>query len=257
VSRCDPGHLFERFTEAGRRVVVLAQEEARGLGHQHIGTEHVLLGLLRASDGAAAEVLGSLGITVEHVREQIVRIVGRGEGVTTGQIPFTPRAKKVLELSLREAQTLGHGQIRPEHVLLGLVSETDGVAHRILVESDAFPEAIRARVTKALPGPDPAGARSLQARARGGQVFASSTSVAAPAGISFRVAPAPDAHRLLMAAAAHALNDGRTEFAINDLLLTLTQRDETAGLLADLGVNAQTLREAIEKRLGGPPPAPD
>jgi ATP-dependent Clp protease ATP-binding subunit ClpA len=255
VSRCDPGGLFERFTEAGRHVVVLAQEEARGLGHQHIGTEHVLVALLRVSDGAAAEVLGSLGVTVERVREQIVRIVGRGEGVTTGQIPFTPRAKKVLELSLREAQTLGHEQIRPEHVLLGLVSETDGVAHRILLESDAFPETIRSRVTRALPGPDPDAARFRKARAPSARGFASPTSLASAASISFRVAPAPDAHRLLMAAAAHALDEGRTEFAIDDLLLTLTQRDETAGLLADLGVNVQTLREGIEKRRGGTPPA--
>jgi ATP-dependent Clp protease ATP-binding subunit ClpC len=254
VSRCDPGHLFERFTEAGRQVVVVAQEEARGLGHQHIGTEHVLVALLRVSDGAA-EVLGSLGVTTEHVREQIVRIVGRGEGVTTGQIPFTPRAKKVLELSLREAQTLGHRQIRPEHVLLGLLSERDGVAHRILLESDAFPETIRARVTQALPGPDPEAVRLPKARAGSGRAFASSTGFAAPAGISFTVAPAPDAHRLLMAAAAHALDEGRTEFAVDDLLLTLTQREETAGLLADLGVDTEAMREAIEKRRGGTPPA--
>ena len=256
MSRCDPGHLFERFTEAGRQVVVVAQEEARGLGHQHIGTEHVLVALLRVSDGAAAEVLRSLGVTVEHVREQIVKIVGRGEGVTTDQIPFTPRAKKVLELSLREAQTLGHEQIRPEHVLLGLLSETDGVAYRILLESDAFPDTIRSRVTRALPGPDPEAARFRRARARTGQAFASSTGFGAPAGISFRVAPAADAQRLLMAAAAHALEEGRTEFAVNDLLLALTQRDETAGLLADLGVNADAMREAIEKRRGGTPPAP-
>jgi ATP-dependent Clp protease ATP-binding subunit ClpA len=256
VSRCDPGHLFERFTEAGRQVVVVAQEEARGLGHQHIGTEHLLVALLRVSDGAAAEVLGSLGVTVERVREQIVKIVRRGEGVTTGQIPFTPRAKKVLELSLREAQTLGHEQIRPEHVLLGLLSETEGVAYRILLESDAFPETIRSGVTSALPGPDPEAARFRKARAHSGQVFASSTGFGAPAGVSFRVAPAPDAQRLLMAAAAHALDEGRTEFAVNDVLLALTKWDETARLLGDLGLDAEALREAIDKRLGGTPPAP-
>src|SRR5438270_10834218 len=123
--------MFERFTERARQVVVLAQEEARTLKHNYIGTEHILLGLLREEEGLAARVLESLDITVERVRAQVVRIVGSGEEVTSGQIPFTPRAKKVLELALREALSLGHNYIGTEHILLGLVRENEGVAARI------------------------------------------------------------------------------------------------------------------------------
>src|ERR687898_951873 len=117
--------MFERFTERARQVVVLAQEEARTLKHNYIGTEHILLGLLREEEGLAARVLESLDITVERVRAQVVRIVGSGEEVTSGQIPFTPRAKKVLELALREALSLGHNYIGTEHILLGLVRENE------------------------------------------------------------------------------------------------------------------------------------
>src|SRR5919112_5658824 len=132
-SRKDQQHMFERFTERARQVVVLAQEEARTLKHNYIGTEHILLGLLREEEGLAARVLESLDITVERVRAQVVRIVGSGEEVTSGQIPFTPRAKKVLELALREALSLGHNYIGTEHILLGLVRENEGVAARILL----------------------------------------------------------------------------------------------------------------------------
>src|SRR2546422_2815752 len=109
--------MFERFTERARQVVVLAQEEARTLKHNYIGTEHLLLGLLREEEGLAARVLESLGITLEAVRSQVARIVGQGETVTSGQISFTPRAKNVLELALREAKSLGHKYIGTEHIL--------------------------------------------------------------------------------------------------------------------------------------------
>ncbi len=118
--------MFERFTERARQVVVLAQEEARILKHNYIGTEHILLGLLREEEGLAARVLESLDITVERVRAQVVRIVGSGEEVTSGQIPFTPRAKKVLELALREALSLGHNYIGTEHILLALLELEGG-----------------------------------------------------------------------------------------------------------------------------------
>src|SRR5919201_678145 len=133
--------MFERFTERARHVVVLAQGEARGLKHNSIGTEHILLGLLREEEGLAARVLESLDITVEEVRAQVARIVGQGDEVTTGQIPFTPRAKK--ELELREALSLGHNYIGTEHILLGLVRENEGVAARILLDFDADAEKIR------------------------------------------------------------------------------------------------------------------
>jgi len=132
---------------------VLAQEEARTLTHNSIGTEHILLGLLREEEGLAARVLESLDITVERVRSQVVRIVGSGEEVTAGQIPFTPRAKKVLELALREALSLGHNYIGTEHILLGLVRENEGVAARILLDFDADSEKIRNEVIRMLSGP--------------------------------------------------------------------------------------------------------
>src|ERR1700710_1828317 len=145
--------MFERFTERARQVVVLAQEEARTLKHNYIGTEHILLGLLREEEGLAARVLESLDITVERVRSQVVRIVGSGEEVTSGQIPFTPRAKKVLELALREALSLGHNYIGTEHILLGLVRENEGVAARILLDFVADSEKIRNEVIRMLSGP--------------------------------------------------------------------------------------------------------
>src|ERR671914_345445 len=145
--------MFERFTERARQVVVLAQEEARTLKHNYIGTEHILLGLLREEEGLAARVLESLDITVERVRSQVVRIVGSGEEVTAGQIPFTPRAKKVLELALREALSLGHNYIGTEHILLGLVRENEGVAARILLDFDADAEKIRNEIIRMLSGP--------------------------------------------------------------------------------------------------------
>src|ERR1700754_986859 len=158
--------MFERFTERARQVVVLAQEEARTLKHNYIGTEHILLGLLREEEGLAARVLESLDITVERVRAQVVRIVGSGEEVTSGQIPFTPRAKKVLELALREALSLGHNYIGTEHILLGLVRENEGVAARILLDFDADSEKIRNEVIRMLSGP---GGRRPQGQGQGGQ----------------------------------------------------------------------------------------
>src|SRR5438552_3445060 len=159
------GNVFERFTERARQVVVLAQDEARALKHNYIGTEHILLGLLREEEGLAARVLESLDITVEEVRAQVARIVGQGDEVTTGQIPFTPRAKKVLELALREALSLGHNYIGTEHILLGLVRENEGVAARILLDFDADSEKIRNEVIRMLSGP---GGRRQQAGAGAG-----------------------------------------------------------------------------------------
>jgi ATP-dependent Clp protease ATP-binding subunit ClpC len=143
--------MFEKFTERARQVVVAAQDEARALKHNYIGTEHLLLGLLRVEDGQAARVLDSLGLTVEAVREQVGRIVGVGEEeLLSGQIPFTPRAKKVLELSLREALALGHNYIGTEHVLLGVARENEGVAARILLDFGVDAERIREEVVRTL-----------------------------------------------------------------------------------------------------------
>src|SRR5579859_1861874 len=147
--------MFERFTERARQVVVLAQEEARALKHNYIGTEHILLGLLREEEGVAAQVLTSLGVTGEKARTMVLSRVGSGEEVSSGQIPFTPRAKKVLELALREALALGHTYIGTEHILLGLLQADDGVAARILLELDAGPDKIRPEVLRRLPAEPP------------------------------------------------------------------------------------------------------
>ncbi|HEV8686562.1 MAG TPA: Clp protease N-terminal domain-containing protein [Gaiellaceae bacterium] len=144
--------MFERFTERARQVVVLAQDEARALRHNYIGTEHILLGLLREEEGLAARVLESLEITVEEARVIVAAIVGHGDEATTGQIPFTPRAKKVLEHSLREALSLGHDYIGTEHILLGLVREHQGVAARVLLEFNADAEKVRNQVIHMLSG---------------------------------------------------------------------------------------------------------
>ena len=132
---------------------MLAQDESRALRHDYIGTEHLLLGLLREQTGLAARVLDSLGLTLDEVRAQVARIVGRGAEVTSGQIPFTPRAKKVLELALRGALSLGHNYIGTEHILLGLVRENEGVAARILLDFDADAEKIRNETIRMLSGP--------------------------------------------------------------------------------------------------------
>jgi ATP-dependent Clp protease ATP-binding subunit ClpC len=138
--------MFERFTDQARRVVVLAQEEARRLGHGYIGTEHILLGLLSEGDGLAAQALGSLEITLDAAREQVVVITGEGTGQPGGHIPFTPRTKKVLELSLREAQRLGDSNIGTEHILLGLAREGEGVGAQVLDRLGASTDRVLAQV---------------------------------------------------------------------------------------------------------------
>jgi ATP-dependent Clp protease ATP-binding subunit ClpC len=144
--------MFERFTDRARRVVVLAQEEARILNHNYIGTEHILLGLLREGGGVAAKALESLGLRLEAVRQQVEEIIGKGQHAPSGHIPFTPRAKKVLELSLREALQLGHDYIGTEHILLGLLSEGEGVAAQVLVRLGADLKRVRQQVIQLLHG---------------------------------------------------------------------------------------------------------
>src|SRR5205814_2560223 len=145
--------MFERFTDRARRVVVLAQEEARMLNHNYIGTEHILLGLIHEGEGVAAKALESLGISLEAVRQQVEEIIGQGQQAPSGHIPFTPRAKKVLELSLREALQLGHNYIGTEHLLLGLVREGEGVAAQVLGKLGAELDDVRAVVMTTLSGP--------------------------------------------------------------------------------------------------------
>jgi ATP-dependent Clp protease ATP-binding subunit ClpA len=156
--------MFERFTDRARRVVVLAQEEARLLNHNYIGTEHLLLGLIHEGEGVAAKALESLGISLEAVRAQVEEIIGHGQSAPTGHIPFTPRAKKVLELTLREALQLGHNYIGTEHNLLGLIREGEGVAAQVLVKLGADLARVRQQVVQVLSGY--AGGEDVGARMR-------------------------------------------------------------------------------------------
>jgi Clp amino terminal domain, pathogenicity island component len=163
--------MFERFTERARRVVVFAQEEARELNHSYIGTEHLLLGLMRDAGSVAAQALHELEISQDAVRERVTEIIGRGQQAPSGHIPFTPRAKKVLELSLREALQLNHNYIGTEHILLGLVREGEGVAAQVLIKLGGSLSRVRDKVIELAPpgsseGPELSG-QLRQSRLRG------------------------------------------------------------------------------------------
>ena len=168
--------MFERFTDRARRVVVLAQEEARLLNHNYIGTEHILLGLLNEGEGIAAQALESLDIDLASVREEVVKIIGQGQQSPSGHIPFTPRAKKVLELSLREALQLGHNYIGTEHILLGLIREGEGVAAQVLQQLGAELQKVRQTVIRLLSGPGGSEEQSPKGAGTGGRESSSSGS---------------------------------------------------------------------------------
>ncbi|HKX71638.1 MAG TPA: ATP-dependent Clp protease ATP-binding subunit, partial [Acidimicrobiales bacterium] len=171
--------MFERFTDRARRVVVLAQEEARLLNHNYIGTEHILLGLIHEGEGVAAKALESLGISLEAVRQQVEEIIGQGGSSPSGHIPFTPRAKKVLELSLREALQLGHNYIGTEHILLGLIREGEGVAAQVLVKLGADLSRVRQQVIQLLSGYQGSGAPGAE---KAGATAGGSSSESQPTG---------------------------------------------------------------------------
>jgi len=252
--RWDASGVFERFnTERARQVVVLAQEEARALKHNYIGTEHILLGLLREEEGLAARVLKSLDITVERVRAQVVRMVGSGEEVTSDQIPFTPRAKKVLELSLREALSLGHNYIGTEHILLGLVRENEGVAARVLLDFDADSEKIRNHVIVRLPGPGPDPGREgrLAVEVSSRQVIVSAwlgglggVLNGLTAEIHRELERAPDTGDLLLALVC--ASDSLAAQAIRELGMNL---DELTGVIERLRAEALPAKEQFTRRI--------
>jgi ATP-dependent Clp protease ATP-binding subunit ClpC len=231
--------LFERFTERARQVVVLAQEEARTLKHDHVGAEHLLLGLLREQEGMAAKALESFDITLERVRGEVVRIVGVGNAVNTGQMPFTPEAKQVLELALEEVRKLGHHYIGTEHLLLALISLREGVSARILVDCHAEPQRIRAEVVRLLSGAE----RRAEQRA---------SDPGPPSANGFeewiRVGPGAGLRRLLMVAAARALDDGREGVQPRDVLLALTRDQQIGPVLAELGVDDAGILRVLERR---------
>ena len=243
--------MFERFTERARQVVVLAQAEARSLKHNYIGTEHILLGLLREEEGLAARVLESLDISVERVRAEIVRIVGSGEEVASGQIPFTPRVKEVFELALREALSLGHNYIGTEHILLGVARESEGVAARILVDFDADPEKVRNEVIRMLSGPGVR--RRAVASAESGPEPAIDPAwldglptLLKPLGEEIRaeLGRAPDVGDLLLAIVCMPHTPAAE--ALSELGVDL---DELWGRIERARLRAQTARQALAKRM--------
>lgn len=233
--------LFERFTEHARQVVVLAQEEARTFKHDHIGTEHLLLGLLRTHDGIGADMLKSLEVTLERVRGEVVRIVGVGDEASGAQIPFTPDAKRVLERALQESLGLGHSFIGTDHILLGLVSFDGGPSERILRDCGIEPEQLHRGIIERLSASSQAHARATP----GVQAVTGGADPYAP----FRVGPGARLRRVLMLAGARALQEGRTEIEPRDVLLALTGDEQLGPLLADLGADEAAVRRALDERL--------
>jgi ATP-dependent Clp protease ATP-binding subunit ClpC len=218
--------VFERFTDRARRVVVLAQEEAQMLNHNYIGTEHLLLGLVHEGEGVAAKAMESMGISLEAIRSQVEEIIGQGQAAPTGHIPFTPRAKKVLELSLREALQLGHNYIGTEHILLGLIREGEGVAAQVLQKLGADLNRVRQQVIQLLGGhyEPPVGSPSPE-------LFGE---------------PA----RILLEVASESARDlGHRAIEPIDILLALVTTDDAqvAELLTSWGIDLSAVRRRIDE----------
>jgi ATP-dependent Clp protease ATP-binding subunit ClpA len=224
--------VFERFTDRARRVVVLAQDEARMLGHGYIGTEHILLGLIQEGAGIAAQALESLGISLAAVRLRVQEIIGAGVAAPPGHIPFTPRAKKVLEFSLREAMQLGHDYIGTEHILLGLIREGDGVAAQVLQKLGADLDRVRATVIELL---------SASPRAEGGR----SRGELIPWRLRFSSAAA----EIVRLAHSSALDRGHELIEPTDLLTGLVVSDDPSVVeaLRSWGIDLARVRERIEE----------
>jgi ATP-dependent Clp protease ATP-binding subunit ClpC len=215
--------MFEKFSDRARRVVVLSQEEARLLNHNYIGTEHILLGLVHEDEGVAAGALESLNIRLDAVRREVEEIIGQGDSPPSEHIPFTPRAKKVLELSLREAIQLGHNYIGTEHVLLGLLREGEGVACQVLVNLGASLPQVRARVLQLVA--ESAGERPS------GWVFRPSSELAAVLDEAHRVAEARGESEVM---------------PIHLFLAAVEQPDGAAGrMLETVGVDPRELRREL------------
>jgi ATP-dependent Clp protease ATP-binding subunit ClpC len=198
----------------------------------------------------AAHVLGSLDITLERVRGEVVRTVGVGQDVVSGQVAFAPAATRVLEIALREAMSLGHNYIGTEHILLGLVALNDGAAARILADLDAGPEKIRAETIRTL-----STAGAIRSRPQPGQPPFGRGQPRSGFEEWIRVGPGAGVRRLLLVAAGRALDDGRSEIEARDVLLALTRDETIAPVLADLGVDEAAVLEALARRRGpGSPP---
>ena len=243
--------MFERFTDRARRVVVLAQEEARLLGHNYIGTEHILLGLISEREGVAARVLDQLGVSLDAVRSKVQAIIGEGGGTPSGHIPFTPRAKKVLELSLREALQLGHNYIGTEHILMGLIREGEGVGAQVLVNLGADLSAVRQAVIQQLSGYRLAGRGPMLAGPGGGFGRPRETPAAAKAGVEARRLAGSGAvgsqHYLLGLLQEH---DSLAAKALTDLGVTREAVEAKLAELEPTGTSDETPEEAGARRIG-------
>jgi ATP-dependent Clp protease ATP-binding subunit ClpA len=224
--------MLERFTERARQVVVFAQDEARALEHDYIGTEHLLLGLLREPEGRAGRILASLGIALDDVRVQVGRIAGTGRGASPSQLPFTPRAKRVLELALREAMALEHDYIGTEHILLGLLRENEGVAARILYDFDA---GVRTHVLRAL-------GKDEQPAAQRGE----------PPPVADRPTFTAGAERVLELAHDEACGLKHDYIGTEHILLGLLREEQgiAARALASLGIGLATVRTQVGRIVG-------
>jgi ATP-dependent Clp protease ATP-binding subunit ClpA len=249
--------VFERFTERARHAVVAAQEEARALHHREIAPEHLLLGLLHDDKSMAARALASLGVTLDRARSEVLRHLPPGDEPFGPQIPFTPAAKQVLERSLIESRELGHNYLGTEHLLLALATFEEGESANVLRALGADAGAIRDTVITLLAGggadPGPHGGR------RRGFRRASVRHPGAPVPVpplvgTFTIAPGDDLVRLLMSAAARALEDGRTEISADDVLIALARAGRTGALLAELGASEAAIRAALERRGDQEPP---
>lgn len=210
---------FERFTEEARMAVAGAQAEARELGHDYIGTEHLLLGVIRQHEGDVARALRDRGVDLERARGRLLEIVPAAAGESSGHLPFTPRSKQTLELALRESLSHGHYAVAPEHLLLGLLRVREGLAVRILGELGVDTEALGAEVVGMLPSPGEGGEAHHPQSRRMGAVHRpqGGTGIAPAVDLGFRLEPSAELRRLLMSAGARALEAGRTEITIADV----------------------------------------
>ena len=236
--------MFERFTDKARRVVVQSQEEARRLNHNYIGTEHILLGLLSVPDTVAIAALDDLSISLQQTRTTVESIIGVGQSEPEGHLPFTPRAKKVLELSLREAQRLQHDHIGPEHILLGLVREGEGVAAQVLDRATGRPDAVASRVIELLGG---YAAVAPDVGVRTEEVGSPPRPVGVEAGLMLRLA------ELAAQKQRHRVVEP------DDILIALLSArfPQVDALFARLGADVELMRRRVDEILGDASPSPD
>lgn len=238
--------MFERFTQGARQVVVFAQEEARALRHSHIGSEALLLGLLREQHGVAARVLGSLGVSLEKARLAVARFVAPLDEPVEGFIPFTPRAKQILHQASEEALVLTNNYVGTEHILLALTTIEESVGMNILRDFDLHATSVRDALNQRLVNSTPADPprRERWRRARGAEAGPSTDPFH-----GFDVRPNDEVTEVLMGTAARALEDGRTETTIGDLLITLSRTERLRPVLPELTGGEASIRAALQ-RLG-------